>query len=108
LIYKCGGIDKRTIEKFEKVSRLSYVFRLLRQTRSIASASYVFLAYGGAFFGWWGCANFLRASACLVSASPTMTHSNTHQQPPGLFDITVVHHGVQKYRQPPGLFDIVV
>jgi elongation factor 1-alpha len=30
LIYKCGGIDKRTIEKFEKeaseVSRLGYFF----------------------------------------------------------------------------------
>jgi hypothetical protein len=27
LIYKCGGIDKRTIEKFEKVSLHSYTAR---------------------------------------------------------------------------------
>lgn len=26
LIYKCGGIDKRTIEKFEKASSLSSYF----------------------------------------------------------------------------------
>ena len=26
LIYKCGGIDKRTIEKFEKASQFNYYY----------------------------------------------------------------------------------
>lgn len=42
LIYKCGGIDSRTIEKFEKV-RTPFLF-LLRHLHSVARWS-DFLAY---------------------------------------------------------------
>ena len=34
LIYKCGGIDKRTIEKFEKVRYSQYWRRFLREPES--------------------------------------------------------------------------
>jgi len=63
LIYKCGGIDKRTIEKFEKVRYIPYILALMRKTfclsllalRSLKGQ----LVVGGVFYSAWrpcGCA----------------------------------------------------
>lgn len=45
LIYKCGGIDKRTIEKFEKVSTFSLLclaFRLIVQILPLGGVNFAF------------------------------------------------------------------
>jgi hypothetical protein len=78
LIYKCGGIDKRTIEKFEKVRHhLSF-------SRTLASFWFIFerAAFFGliamrGIFGLVGLCELLRASASphvAFANSNTMTH----------------------------------
>jgi hypothetical protein len=53
LIYKCGGIDKRTIEKFEKVRGNRTQFRcLIRQ--NFAYRRSLLCGWRGKN-SWWGC-----------------------------------------------------
>jgi hypothetical protein len=73
LIYKCGGIDKRTIEKFEKVwLPISLGWRIAPIKCTLERAAISGLSLGGAFFRWWGCANF-----STTSASPFRAFANS-------------------------------
>lgn len=64
LIYQCGGIDKRTIEKFEKVS-----FITCFSMRSIffpACFSFTFLIFATCFF--------VATTKCVILDNPTEGH----------------------------------
>ncbi|KAK4232345.1 hypothetical protein QBC38DRAFT_93692 [Podospora fimiseda] len=45
LIYKCGGIDKRTIEKFEKVSFTTSIIPSRRDRIFVFARTFPFLAF---------------------------------------------------------------
>lgn len=66
LIYKCGGIDKRTIEKFEKV-RHTFLSAATAPAPafSVREASSWGLSLKEGHF-WWGCASFSQTCASLL------------------------------------------
>ena len=67
LIYKCGGIDKRTIEKFEKVRITSLPVVASHALQSLCDMPRRGSSLIEGHF-WWGCASFLRSGASPLRA----------------------------------------